>query len=1095
MNRIIFFIILSVYSVSSFSQETENPLVTKIQSIIKQQGDSIARCYLETQKDSLEQIGESATFNVLWGSLTSKMWNTNPYNELTQKYKEYLETIIDDEIKSDNYLPNRDMLPLLWQFTTDYISILYEEGDKESSLSLLISIHRWFERYPDLKNNIQYAQSLLDLCTILTRDMHRYKDGETYCREYIEISKMVFGDQSAQYAISLYNLTTLPQIPSEEKISLLKEAISIYEGAGTPDPSTLQKMKQGYNMLVATTTGITDIAEVNDETSLSLEDCSMLVGSGRGDVALNSLLQYKDKFLNEEYIDTLNYTSLITLLIGTYLQIGDLSSAQKEIDLFNQSIGINLDRIPPEHLQIFLSSAGLVAYYLKDYPTALQYSQAACQLFEVIGNYGIEYAKVLSNIAMIYAEAGNDASADFNLEAKWYIDEAIAVFEERVGPPIEHGNIGISLLGNKAMVYNAIGDTDGAINTFKEIVMNFQDDINVRSAWSLAVNNLAILYMKMDRLSECESLLENLTSSNDELNYLFAQNLAFCRLYLNDAHKTIETVKKMNQYSLNNISRIFTHFAEIERDEYWTQISKELIMINNLVAYHTGKGEAVSIAYDNALFCKNFLLNSSIIIDKHFMNTNETSQRSMYLQYKDMKEKLAFKTDNQNVKDSLSREITRYEKILLESIGNLGELLAKESSSWIDVKNSLREGEIAIEYCYAPKMDKYPNLEPFYGAFVLRKGFECPILVLLENVDEVNNEFTTEKTDKAFIDELYASEKTITLHRMLWEKLSPYLEGVHTVYYSPVGPLADINYNILHSKDGKMLNDQFKMVRLSSTANISISKTKEDEDYRSSVLYGNINYSETMTEMAEVSSRYSIYTGSEIDSELSTRSDDDRGRVSSIPFTKEEIDSISTLLKKKGVIVSVLENNEANEESFKSFSGNSPELLHLATHGFVFGSSRHSEKNTFFTSTNAYSEKDSYMIWAGLMLAGSNNVWQGNFNLTNVEDGILTADEISRLDLSKTKLVVLSACETAKGKIDPINGVYGLQRAFKMAGAQTIVMSLWKVQDDATAMLMIQFYSYLTNGEEKHQALWKAMMDVKEKYHDPYYWAGFIMLD
>jgi CHAT domain-containing protein len=134
-------------------------------------------------------------------------------------------------------------------------------------------------------------------------------------------------------------------------------------------------------------------------------------------------------------------------------------------------------------------------------------------------------------------------------------------------------------------------------------------------------------------------------------------------------------------------------------------------------------------------------------------------------------------------------------------------------------------------------------------------------------------------------------------------------------------------------------------------------------------------------------------------------------------------------------------------------------------------------------------------MWAGLMLAGGNNIWQGRFNLTNVEDGILTADEISRLDLSNTKLVVLSACETARGKVDPVDGVYGLQRAFKLAGVQTIVMSLWKVQDDATAMLMTQFYTYLTNGMEKHQALWAAMMDVRTYYKDPYYWAGCIMLD
>jgi CHAT domain-containing protein len=167
----------------------------------------------------------------------------------------------------------------------------------------------------------------------------------------------------------------------------------------------------------------------------------------------------------------------------------------------------------------------------------------------------------------------------------------------------------------------------------------------------------------------------------------------------------------------------------------------------------------------------------------------------------------------------------------------------------------------------------------------------------------------------------------------------------------------------------------------------------------------------------------------------------------------------------------------------------------LATHGFVIDTQQKAEGNKFVESTNAYSQKESYMMWAGLLMAGANNVWQGKFSLENVEDGVLTADEISRLDLSNTKLAVLSACETARGKIDPVDGVYRLQRALKMAGVQTIVMSLWKVQDEATSMLMTQFYTYLTSGVERHQALWKAMMDVRKKYKDPYYWTGFVMLD
>ena len=114
-------------------------------------------------------------------------------------------------------------------------------------------------------------------------------------------------------------------------------------------------------------------------------------------------------------------------------------------------------------------------------------------------------------------------------------------------------------------------------------------------------------------------------------------------------------------------------------------------------------------------------------------------------------------------------------------------------------------------------------------------------------------------------------------------------------------------------------------------------------------------------------------------------------------------------------------------------------------------------------------------------------------------DGILTAQEISKLDLRGTSMVVLSACETGKGDIMQGEGVLGLQRAFKKAGAKTILMSLDKVDDEATRILMVEFYRNLMNGKTKHKSLQDAQNYLQKvengKYDDPKYWASFIMLD
>ena len=133
---------------------------------------------------------------------------------------------------------------------------------------------------------------------------------------------------------------------------------------------------------------------------------------------------------------------------------------------------------------------------------------------------------------------------------------------------------------------------------------------------------------------------------------------------------------------------------------------------------------------------------------------------------------------------------------------------------------------------------------------------------------------------------------------------------------------------------------------------------------------------------------------------------------------------------------------------------------------------------------------------SGLMMTGGQSAWLGTKIIEKERDGILTAEEIATLDLSNVNMVVLSACQTGLGDIDPgAEGVLGIQRAFKMAGVQSLLMSLWKVDDNATAYMMQEFYSGLLSGETKHDAFKTAQQKVRNKYPNPFYWAGFVLLD
>ena len=176
------------------------------------------------------------------------------------------------------------------------------------------------------------------------------------------------------------------------------------------------------------------------------------------------------------------------------------------------------------------------------------------------------------------------------------------------------------------------------------------------------------------------------------------------------------------------------------------------------------------------------------------------------------------------------------------------------------------------------------------------------------------------------------------------------------------------------------------------------------------------------------------------------------------------------------------------EESFMSMNGNSPDLLLVSTHGFYYST----DNVPSWSSLNGY---DNPMYLTGLVMSGGNAEYLKREIPDGVMGGLLTSSDIARLDLSDTQLVVLSACETGLG--DTTNeGVYGLQRAFKKTGAQTLVMSLWPVSDLATKDFMILFHKELAaNGWDKKKAFMKAKETFRKSYPEPFYWAAFVMVD
>ena len=209
-----------------------------------------------------------------------------------------------------------------------------------------------------------------------------------------------------------------------------------------------------------------------------------------------------------------------------------------------------------------------------------------------------------------------------------------------------------------------------------------------------------------------------------------------------------------------------------------------------------------------------------------------------------------------------------------------------------------------------------------------------------------------------------------------------------------------------------------------------------------------------------------------------------------LPGTKIEADSVSQILQKKGWNVTEHLQADATEEALKKI--HSPEVLHIATHGFFLADV--SLKTETYNGMRADLLQQNPLLRSGLMLAGAASIARDSINYMDSDDGILTAAEAANLQLDKTGLVVLSACETGLGEQHNGQGVYGLQRAFLTAGAETVIMSLWVVDDFATQELMTSFYREWSSGKNKAEAFRLAQLQIRKKYPSPYYWAAFVMI-
>ncbi len=729
------------------------------------------------------------------------------------------------------------------------------------------------------------------------------------------------------------------------------------------------------------------------------------------------------------------------MLADIYIAIGDYEKAEQQL---RESIAIQKARFGEDHIDVgkSISQLALVKFYEGDPIEETQpvFEQSEKIIGKKLGSNNPTYAEILKNMAIANISAGNYGVATS------YLNAAEKVWADRIKP---RNNI------NAASVSVLKGDIAYRQRKYKEAENYYKDGLK--------------RYKR--------------TLSDEHPEYTRVQAKLGRTYYMQGDWKNAQSL--MEEVLVNYtafIEQYFPALSEREKAKYWNTVKPNYEFYNTLVVSKMDNPAYVSQIYNNALLTKGLLLSTSIKVRQRIMGSNDAELIQMYTDWVAKKELLTVAlsmNQEQLMLNQINSNQLRDEVELLEKEMSLrSELFANRVDSktvkWEDVSNSLKENEVAIEMVRFRVFDHEFTDSVVYAVLYLQGGKkEKPEMILLNNGMELEGKFLQNfrNSIKYRLSDEYSYDT-------FWKPIISRLGTISRMYISPDGVYNQINLEAIPTPDGRYVLDNSNIVLVNNTKDLYLDKflkrTEAPGKNKMASMFGDPDF-------------YLVTKPGEAVSESGL----DRPQVvAKLPGTREELVEVGNLLDRKGMSVDKYMEKEANEQAIKNVD--SPRIFHVATHGF-FQSEETSiaSANDELNAANAY---ENPLLKTGLLLSGAGDILnETKFNY-NVDNGILTAYEALNLNLDRTDLVVLSACETGLGKVEAGEGVYGLQRAFLVAGARTIVMSLFKVSDEATQKLMVKFYRKWLETGQKRESFIEAKKEIRNEYQDPIFWGPFIMI-
>lgn len=936
-------------------------------------------------------------------------------------------------------------------------------GDAHYQIGETATAIRWFEREKALRadlglvNTDAFSGSLYNLASLYLLE-GQYNEAGAMADELIANDRKLYGPTSEEFVNSVVGT-----IDIYVRLDKFTEAEKLLQ-------STLRQ--QPRNSLAQ---GVL-LGKLGDLYTLTSQH-------SKAEKALNSALDMIQAAAGEASPE---YLTAATNLAILNMAQGKLAEAE---EAFDYALAV----LAPDEMayQSVLNNQGLVYHGLGQLERAEKLFREIRAIDSAsIGTDHPDFAITLTNLAFVLGDEGKYR------EAEELLNSALRIQRDNGA---EHTASYARKLNNLARIYQLSGQPDKAIGLHEQALAVFRKALGKKSAevatthyhlgvahWKAGDERTAIKHLRTSLSIRGNTLGKQHPKYTESLEKI-AEYL-WHRKQMKEARQTFGEVFNAHQQQINSLFPVLTE--EEKAKLFYTNVKPAFEKFNSF-ALEIRDSEPAVLAdlYSHQVNTKAAIMYATEKVKDAILRSGDTVLIHQFEDWQGLKERVARLYSQNAPVESISTLIESanvLEKELTRKSSVFAQQLVRQEIDWNDIRAALGKNEAAIEIIrfnkYLPESGGRFTDEVAYAFLIVTPTTtDHPDLILLENGEDLESKFLN----------YYRNSIRFTLddtrsYGNYFSALTEYLRsnGITKAFLSPDGVYNQISINTLRNPEtGNFVIDEFD-IRLVTNTRELVEQTMIRSNSQSSALFGYPTFNlENLSSPANTTGTFT--RGGNLTRGLRgglLRYMRGEGGISVLPGTQVEIEQIARLSKEPETFLA----ERASEEHMKSVE--SPRILHVATHGYFLEDNDPSNNVAGGYVPNP-------LLKSGIILAGAENFLRNGLPVdAQGDDGILTAYEAMNLSLDKTELVVLSACETGLGVVKNGEGVYGLQRAFKIAGARSMIMSLWNVDDTATQELMSLFYAEKLKNDDQHAAFRSAQRKLKEKYSHPFYWGAFVMV-